>query len=155
MTGSHRRASPVYAAIGVVAFVFMMLVLIAQLASIHPALAVAALVLGPVVVGWAALRRIRNARPGERSLPSPAKTYIELSQAGRDATRELVGMAQILVVFFGWVVVAVLAVIVLILPVALLGIDNPIAAVAVWLVVPVFIGCLVVGPIWTLRRLRR
>jgi small-conductance mechanosensitive channel len=159
MTGSHRRASPVYAAIGVVAFVFMMLVLLAQLATIHPALAVAALVLGPVVVGWAALRRIRDARPGERILPSPAKAYVELSQAGREATREatrsIVDVALIVAVVLGWAVIAVLAVIALFLPTALLGIDNPIASVAVWLVVPAFFGCLVVGPLWTLRRLRR
>jgi len=155
MTSGQRRASPVFAAIGIVAVAFTVLLLLAQLASIHPALAVAVLVLGPVLVGWATLRRIRNARPGERILPSPAKTYVELSQAGRGATRELFRIAQIVVVVLGWAVVAVIAVVVVALPMAILGIDNPIARIFAWLIVPAFLGCLVVGPLWTLRRLRR
>ncbi len=40
------------------------------------------------------------------------------------------------------------------LPGILLGPDSPAMALAIP-AIPIFFGCLIIGPLWTLRRLRR
>ncbi len=140
---THRWLRPVFALIGVAGLIVATLLALLWLASFHPALALIAVVLGAIIgaVSFATT--------------SPSDLYAGLVEAGLTAIRELTGIAQIVLVTLGWAVVAVVVAILAALPMVILGSEGPVATISGWVMILGFFGCLIVGPIWSIRRLRR
>ena len=143
-----RRPTPGRALLGLAAQVIGGLIVLAWLVELSPLAAIAWL--GLVVVGWS-VQRIRRAKRTEPSLARDV--YESLSARGEQAATELSTILRDVLIVLAWGGGATGVAIAF----AIVGANLP--EEARWLtglaILVSFLGMLILGPIWTVRRLHR
>jgi len=146
--GQRHQPSPGRALLGLAASIIGILLVLAWLLPMSP----------PVAIGWLAIvlvawfvRRSRRATLTDRGLAR--SVYESLSFHGDEAATELGSLLRSVLIVLGWAAGATAVVIIL----ASIGANLPHEAQSLvgLAMLPSFLGMLVLGPIWTIRRLHR
>jgi hypothetical protein len=104
-------------------------------------------------VRW--MRGLRGATPGLAEQSVPEAAYQHLSDSGRATVATSRSLVLMLLIVLGWAALAVVAAVVISVAAFQLPLDATGRGIAGLMMVVSFVGVLLVGPLWTLRRLRR